>query len=137
MLTAVLSFFGVIIGASLQFLFTRHMEGQRHLRELRSKAYMDYLKCVCEQAQFRFKEENKEKQELFSRIADAKARICLYGSKEAIQAFSQFEKLGASMGSIEQRTAFTSMVSIMRADSGGEIGTDPEDIQIVLLGIRD
>jgi len=137
MLTAVLSFFGVIIGASLQFLFTRHMEGQRHLRELRSKAYMDYLKCVCEQAQFRFKEENKEKQELFSRTADAKARICLYGSKEAIQAFSQFEKLGASMGSIEQRTAFTSMVSIMRADSGGEIGTDPEDIQIVLLGIRD
>jgi hypothetical protein len=40
---------------------------------------MDYLKCVCEQAQFRLKGESKEKQELFPRTADAKARICLYG----------------------------------------------------------
>jgi len=136
MLTAVLSFLGVVIGASLQFLFTRHMEGQRHLRELRSKAYMDYLKCVCEQAQFRFKDESKEKQELFSRTADAKARICLYGSNGAIQAFSNFEKMGASMGSVEQRKAFTNMVSIMRTDSGSETGTEPDDIQTVLLGLR-
>lgn len=137
MLTVILPFFGIIIGASLQYLFTRHMESLRHLRELRSKSYMDYLKCVCEQAHFRFKEENKEKQELFSRTADAKARICLYGSNEAIQAFSHFEKLGASMGSAEQRKAFTNMVSIMRTDSGSEIGSEHEDIQIVLLGTRD
>lgn len=98
---------------------------------------MDYLKCVCEQAQFRFKEETKEKQELFSRTADAKARICLYGSNGAIQAFSHFEKLGASMGNTEQRKAFTNMVTIMRSDSGSEIGAEPEDIQTVLLGVSD
>ena len=136
MLTAILSFLGVMIGASLQYIFTRHIESQRHLRDLRSKAYMDYLRCVCEQAQFKLKEDTKERQELFTRTADAKTRICLYGSNEAIEAFSIFEKLGPTMGTDDQRRAFTSMVLIMRNDSGSKLGAQPEDIQTVLLGHR-
>ncbi|WP_445367364.1 hypothetical protein ACH5Y9_20275 [Methylomonas sp. BW4-1] len=97
---------------------------------------MDYLKCVCEQAQFRFQNNTKEQQELFARTGDAKARICLYGSKRAIEAFSIFEKLGASMNSDEQRQAFTNMISIMRNDSGSELGVKAEDLKNVLLGVR-
>ena len=137
MLTGILSFFGVIIGAFLQYFFTRHIESQRHLRDLRSKAYMDYLQCVGEHAQLRHKEHTKERQELFSKTADSKARICLYGSNKTIQAFSIFEKLGASMGSSEQRKAFTNMVSVMRSDSGSEICEQAEDLQTVLLGCHD
>lgn len=136
MLTALLSFLGVVIGALLQYLFTRHIENQRHVRELRSKAYMDYLKCVCEHAQLQTQEHNKERQELFVRTADSKSRICLYGSSAVIQAFSTFEKLGATMGTKEQREAFTRMISIMRKDSGGEVGAQPADLQTVLLGSR-
>jgi uncharacterized protein YigE (DUF2233 family) len=134
MLTGVLPFLGVIIGALLQYYFTRHIENQRHLRELRSKAYMDYLKCVCEQAQFRYTDNTKERQELFSRTADAKARICLYGSNSAIRAFSTFENLGATMNTEEQRAAFTAMVSTMRTDSGSKSGAQPAELQAVLLG---
>jgi hypothetical protein len=130
-------FLGIVIGASLQYIFTRHIENQRHRRELRSKAYMDYLKCVCEQAQFRFKENTKDRAELYSRTADSKARICLYGSVKSIHAFSMFEKLGASMNTAEQREAFTNMVSIMRHDSGSEIGAHIEDLQVVLLGYHE
>lgn len=137
MLTGFISFLGVIIGASLQYFFTRHIENQRHLRDLRSKAYMDYLKCVCEQAQFRPKFGTQEQKEIFSRTGDAKARICLYGSKQAVSAFSRFEELGASMGSKEQREAFTSMVSIMRTDSGSDLCSNNTELQNVLLGIRD
>ena len=137
LLIGVLSFFGVIVGASLQYFFTKHIENQRHLRDLRSSAYMDYLKCVCEQAQFRFKENTKERQSLFSRIGDAKARICLYGSNLAIEAFADFEKLGASMGSDEQCQAFTNMVSIMRTDSGSKLISTPDNLQIVLLGYHE
>lgn len=137
LLIGFLSFVGVVIGASLQYVFTRHIDSQRHLRDLRSNAYMDYLKCVCEQAQFRFKENTKERQELFSRTGDAKARICLYGSNSAIEEFANFEKLGASMGSEEQRKAFTKMVSIMRSDSGSELSSNPNNLQIVLLGDRE
>lgn len=134
LLIGLLSFFGVIIGASLQYYFTRHIENQKHIRELRSNSYMDYLKCVCEQAQFRFKPNSKERMELFSRTADAKSRICLYGSKEAIDAFAQFERLGATMNTQEQMQTFTKMVSIMRTDSGNGLCNDNENLQIVLLG---
>ena len=137
MLTGLLSFLGIIIGASLQYFFTRHIENQRHLRDLRSKAYMDYLKCVCEQACLRPTENSQGKKELFSRTGDAKARICLYGSNKAISSFSCFEKLGASMNTIEQREAFTNMVAVMRTDSGSELGAEAVDIKNVLLGYRD
>lgn len=136
MITAFLSFLGVVIGASLQYFFTRHIESQRHLRDLRSKAYMDYLKCVSEQAQFRPKIGTPELKELFSRTGDAKARICLYGSKQVVTAFSLFEVLGASMASEEQRDAFTNMVSIMRTDSGSEVCVNNTELQNVLLGVH-
>lgn len=137
MLTGFISFFGVICGALLQYFFTRHIENQRHLRDLRSKAYMDYLKSVCEQAQFRPALGTKDQKELFSRTGDAKARVCLYGSKEVISAFSRFEVLGAAMNSKEQRAAFTHMVSVMRTDSGSDQCDSHSDLQNVLIGIHD
>jgi len=132
-----LAFAGVIIGATLQYFFTRHIENQRHSRELKSKAFMDYLKCVCDQAQFRPKLGSQEQKEIFARTGDAKARICLYGSHEALSAFSDFELLGAAMTTKEQRAAFTQMVSIMRTDSGSTAVGNSDEIQNVLLGVRE
>ena len=137
MLTGLLSFLGVIIGALLQYFFSRHIENQRHLRELRSKAYMDYLKCVCEQATLRPTPNSQEKKELFARTGDSKARICLYGSNKAINAFSNFEKLGATMNTSKQRQVFVNMVAIMRTDSGSELGAEANDLENVLLGYRE
>lgn len=137
MLTGLLSFFGIIIGALLQYVFTRHIENQRHLRELRSNAYMDYLKCVCDQAQLRPKDGTQEKKELFAKTGNAKARICLYGSNQVIHAFSVFEELGASMNNAEQRNAFTSMVAIMRSDSGNKDAAKANELQNILLGTHD
>lgn len=79
---------------------------------------------------------SKEQKELYARTGDAKARICLYGSDKVISAFSQFEILGASMGTQEQRDAFTNMVSTMRSDSGSKSIPKGKDIQNILLGTR-
>jgi hypothetical protein len=46
MTTAILSLFGVLLGASLQYVFTRYLDNQRHHRELRTQSYMDYLNSV-------------------------------------------------------------------------------------------
>ncbi|WKE65157.1 hypothetical protein PVT67_16055 [Gallaecimonas kandeliae] len=135
MLVGLLSFVGVIVGAVLQYFFTKHTEHQRHLRELRSKAYMDYLQCVCELAQFRPQNGTQEQRSLFAKTGDAKARICLYGSNKAILAFSNFERLGASMNTPQQREAFTSMVSIMRSDSGSKSCPEPSALQDIILGV--
>ena len=51
--TAILPFLGVMIGAALQYFFTRHLDSQKHRRELRTKAYTDYLKCVSDHANLR------------------------------------------------------------------------------------
>jgi hypothetical protein len=136
MTTAVLSFLGVIFGAGLQYVFTRYLENQRHFRTLRTQAHMDYLKCVCDQANLGPSPQESEIRQIFARTADAKSRICLYGSIESIRTFAIFEKLGAAMQSAEQRTAFIAMVAAMRRDSGSKSEPNGEDLQRVLLGNR-
>jgi len=136
MLTGLFSFIGIIIGASLQYVFTRHIEGQRHSRDIRSKAYMDYLNCVGELAQFRPATGSHERKTLDARTADAKSRICLYGSTKVVSAFSKFQELGASTSTTEQCDAFINMVSKMREDSGSKTCENNKEISTVLLGIR-
>ncbi len=74
-----ISFSGVIIGALLQYIFTKHIENMRHLRDLKSNAYRDYLKCVCENALLKYGKISNENNVLQSKIADAKSRIQLSG----------------------------------------------------------
>lgn len=132
-MVALVSVLGVIVGAILQYLFTRHLEGQRHHRERRAQAYADYLKAVSEQAQLG-SQLHPEAHDIDARAADAKCRICLYGPLEVVQAFADFERIGAIMTTPEQAEAFTKMVAAMRADSGG-IGMPPmESLRLVLLG---
>lgn len=136
MSTAIFSFLGIIVGATLQYFFTRHLDNQKHQRELRTKAYTDYLKCVSDHANIRPQRQSQEGKELSSKTADAKCRICLYGSSRAIGAFAEFERLGAAMNTPEQCAAFSRMVAIMRNDStkGGQVGSN--DLEAVLLGVR-
>lgn len=117
MSTAILSFLGVIIGAALQYCFTRHLDNQKHHRELRTKSYTDYLRAVLDQANLRPQPQSQEGKEVFSRAAYAKCRIFLYGSAKVISAFARFEKPGATMNTPEQCAAFGQMVALMRSDS--------------------
>ena len=134
--TAILSFLGIITGAMLQYFFTRHLDNQKHYRELRTKAYTDYLKCVSEYANLGKQRQSQEGRELAAKTADAKCRIALYGSSSAISAFAEFERLGATMNTPEQCVIFTRMVSIMRNDSANGNQVEPNDLEAVLLGVR-
>ena len=137
MSTALFSFLGVIVGATLQYFLSRHLDDQRHRRELRTKAYTDYLRCVCEHAnQLASQRQSTEGRELGTRTADAKCRVCLYGSPSVVQAFAAFERLGAAMNSREQCAAFTRMVSIMREDSSGRDEAASSDLEVILLGSK-
>ena len=134
MTVATFSFLGIIVGAALQYFFSRHLDSLRTHRDSRTKAYTDYLRCVSEHAnsdQMR----SSDGHELGARTADAKCRICLYGSSDAIAAFAQFERLGATMSSPEQQTTFTQMVAIMRKDSTSSSNVALGDLQTVLLGV--
>lgn len=98
MTVAIFSFVGIIIGALLQYAFTRHLDNLRARRDARTKAYTDYLRCVSEHAN-PDQMASSDGHELGARTADAKCRICLYGSTEVVAAFATFERLGATMNS--------------------------------------
>lgn len=132
--TAVFSLIGLVVGAVLQFLFTRHLDNKKHQRNLRAKAYADYLQCVSEHANLGHQKGSTEWRILGAKTADAKCRISLYGAPAVISAFAIFERLGAAMNTDEQCGAFTEMVAAMRQDSLGSSSVAQADIGAVLLG---
>jgi hypothetical protein len=137
MTVAIFSFFGVVIGAILQYLFTRHLDQQRAHRDARTRDYTDYLRCVSEHANPAQFLESTDGHELDAKTADAKCRICLYGSSPTVASFAKFERLGATIKSAEQRAAFTHTVAIMRKDSSGTTDVASGDLQVVLGTGRD
>ena len=135
-MTAILSLVGLVVGALLQFLFSRYLDTKKHQRELRAKAYADYLLCVSEHANLGHQRQSTEGRQLAAKTADAKCRISLYGAPAVISAFAKFERLGATMGTDEQRKVFTEMVAVMRNDARGNSSVDQADLEAVLLGHR-
>lgn len=136
MQTAVLSIIGIILGAFFQYFFTRYLEQQRQRREIRTRAYIDYMSSVSDQANLHYARQTKEWRAIQARTADAKCRICLYGSSKVIEAFANFERLGAVMNTDEGHDAFVSMVVAMRRDSISNTNIEPAKMSLVLLGHR-
>ena len=135
-ITAILPLVGLVIGAVLQFLFTRYLDAKKQQRELRAKAYADYLQCVSEHANLGHQRQTTEGRQLAAKTADAKCRISLYGASAVISAFARFERLGATMQTKEQCLAFTDMVAAMRNDAMGNSSVIHADLEAVLLGAR-
>jgi hypothetical protein len=133
---AFLSLIGLVVGAVLQFLFTRHLDNKKHHRDVRAKAYADYLQCVSEHANLGHQQLSAEGRQLGAKTADAKCRISLYGAPTVIAAFAKFERMGATMNTDEQCRAFTDMVLAMRQDALGGSVVNHTDIETVLLGAR-
>lgn len=134
--TAIFSLIGLVVGAVLQFLFTRHLDNKKHQRDLRAKAYADYLLCVSEHANLGHQKSSTEGRQLGAKTADAKCRISLYGAPPVISAFAAFERLGAAMNTDEQCGAFTDMVVAMRKDTLGNSSVAQGDLEAVLLGVH-
>jgi hypothetical protein len=133
LIIATLPLLGVLVGAFLQYFFTRHIETQRYQRELRTQAYLDYIKSVSGLAHLNDPQGSQER-DLLAGAADAKARICVYGSGSVIEAFAAFERLGAIVGSPQQRRSFVAMIAAIRKDSGNASSAKVQDIGLLLLG---
>lgn len=136
MTAAIISLFGLFVGASLQFLFTKHLENRKHQRELRARAYTDFLQCVSEHSHLGYQKNTEAGRKLWARTTDAKCRISLYGDADVIEKFAEFERLGPVLISNEPREAFTDMVLSMRQDTLGASKVVKTDLKAVLLGVE-
>jgi len=126
---AILPLVGVVLGAALHFWFSRAAARMQHADTLQSQAYADYLRAVTAIAH---QSSETDLSDGLRNLADAKARIAIYGSKEAIKALSEFEEAGAVLFKDHPAAdMFISLVSSMRP-SGSTVSR--HELELVLLG---
>lgn len=103
---------GVALGAGLQYLVGRDLETRKQLALQRSQSYIDYFKAVALAAR------DGRTKEILSAAADAKTRICIYGSPTVIDHLHEFEASGASTSSPRGKEAIVALLRAMRSDIG-------------------
>ena len=133
LLLALLPLGGVLLGASLQYLFSRSVEAQKQFRLLRSEAYTDYLRAVAKLAHIGGKDRTKQT-EGFAEAADAKARISIYGASDVMNKLAAFERNGAIINSDAAVIAFLELCEEMRKESPGTGRVGKSELRWVLFG---
>jgi hypothetical protein len=126
---AVSSLSGVLLGGGLQFLFGRALESRKQLLLQRGQSYVDFLKAVAAAAQ-----QNRSKETLAA-AADAKTRICIYGSAAVIKELGRFSTTGANTAAPEGRAVIVDLVKAMRRDIGKtDHAVSERDLLDILFG---
>jgi hypothetical protein len=111
-LAALLPLAGVLVGAILQYAFGRTLENRKQLTLEKGRVYADYFEAVAAAASL------GSSREILSRVANAKSRICIYGSPAVIRCLHDFESAGAVTSTDEGRSAIAELVAAMRCDMG-------------------
>lgn len=128
-LTAVLPLVGILVGAGLQYFFGRSLEAKKHIQTQKGQAYADYFRAFAAVATV------GQTKEALSAVADAKTRICVYGSDEVVKRLADFERAGATTSSPDSHEFVASLLSAMRKDAGAsKSAADTRDVGVVIFG---
>lgn len=106
------SMLGVVLGIGLQFFSGRALESRKQFSLQKSQDYVDYFKAIALVAQ------NGQMKEHLALAADAKVRICLYGSATVIEHLYRFERAGAALDGPESQSIIVYLLKAMRRDIG-------------------
>ena len=106
------SLVGVALGGGLQFFFGRALEARRQLTVQKSQSYVDYFKAVALLAQ------GGERRDNLALAADAKVRICIYGSPDVVDHLRRFEDVGATLDNSTSQSVIVDLLKAMRRDIG-------------------
>jgi hypothetical protein len=117
------TFIAATVGAFLGAFLTRRTERFKHLQELRSAAYTDFIRGVANAAQ---------QSGGIAPVADARARIAIYGGRGVLHSLSRFIAHGGQTRSRDGMQAFAELCRLMRAETGRE-QVPVEDIEQVLF----
>ena len=127
---------GVIVGASLQYVFSRFTEAHKELRRLRSEASVDYLRRASESPWVPIADSAAQR-EFLSGLTEAKIRLSVYGSADVIDALAEFEAAGAKIVTSRQRDLFLQIVQAMRKDSAVDRKAPKiQSLDAILMGNR-
>jgi len=132
------TFIAASLGAIFGAFLTRRIEQFKHLQELRSKAYADFLRGSAKVVIAQHDEQRSERSRLeihegLATVADSRARIAIYGSPEVLRSLARFASLGAQTISPEGMQEFAELCSLMRAEAIKN-RAPIDDIRTVLFG---
>jgi hypothetical protein len=108
---------GVVVGAALQHVLTRSQEARRQRQGMRSAAYVDYLRGATTTALAQKRSDRAKVAEGDALMADAKARMCVYGGSGVLEALATFSQRGASLATREGIEAFLQLCEAMRVET--------------------
>lgn len=117
------TFFAATLGAFLGAFLTRRTERYKHLQELRSAAYIDFVRGMANAA---------HQTGGIAEVADSRARIAIYGGKDVVRSLSEFIALGAQTVNPKGMQAFAELCRVMRSETGREL-VSAADIHSVLF----
>jgi hypothetical protein len=134
-----LGLIGVIVGAMLaaasQYYFSRRTESAKNYQTLRTTAYVDFIRSTAEIAMSQKVQDREKELEGSINMADAKARIGIYGSERVVAAIATFFRDHGALTSAAAYLSFIQIVATMRSEtSGGEEAIPFANIGQLLFG---
>jgi ATP-dependent protease HslVU (ClpYQ) peptidase subunit len=133
----VLTFVAAGLGALLGAFLTRRTERFKHLQELRSTAYVDFLRGFAKVGRAQsdtMRDERSLLEELEGRVivTDSRSRIAIYGSKDVVRSLANFIGFGTQSLTPEGMKAFAELCVLMRMEAVKQ-SVSFEDIKKVLF----
>jgi hypothetical protein len=110
---------GVVIGAALQFLFSRYVSREGKYLEKRFGAYLSFMRSL-------------SSEDLDSRMG-AHLELVTYAHDRVLKPFLEFEKLGGLIKTEEQKRAFVRVIRAIRSDAGGRAHYTDEDLFLLTM----
>ena len=132
-----------IIAALVSLLvvfFTSDTETIKHFRALRTAAYVDFIRgiaglAILQKRGIESEQEYAREEEMNILVADAKARIAIYGGELVVSSLAKFMRGGAVLDTPERIQEFTKVCQKMRNDRSHKIGSAADDdVQFLLFG---
>ena len=115
-----LGLIGVGFGAWLQAHLTRKNNTNSKLAELQNKAYADFLNSASGIAVAQRGGNRTRVDAELALLADAKARICVYGHTAVIHELANFIRAGGTLQTESEILSFTRLVMRIRASVAGD-----------------
>lgn len=125
---------GVLLGASLQFVFSKKSESNKQRHMLKTKAYSDYLKAIAGIAVHQSSNDKILLVENRILLAEAKTRIVVYGASSVINRIAEFERASPVLDNPISQKKFMLIAMEIRKE-GLESSIDMNDISRLLIGL--
>lgn len=128
---AIIATLTALLMAFVNYRLSRSTNKTAKKTEVRAQSYIDFIKCISELAHA----SPQERKQAIAKLADAKARIVIYGDSAVIKELANFDRAHKELNTNESYEAFLKIALEMRRDAiGKREGEDPKDLKQILFG---